>query len=97
IKTMPSHILHVTTAWLHCKRVRVLDWPSCSPDLSPIENVWPIKKLRVRPSCPTSVSDLTNALLEEWSKISVNTFLTLVESLPRRVEAVIASFKFICV
>ena len=40
---------------------------------------------------PTSVCDLTNALLEEWSKISINTLLNLVESLPRRVEAVIAA------
>jgi len=33
------------------------------------------------------VSDLTNALLEEWSKIPINALLNLVESLPRRVEA----------
>ncbi|ROJ24388.1 Growth arrest-specific protein 2 [Anabarilius grahami] len=40
---------------------------------------------------PTSLPDLTNALLEEWSKIPINTLLNLVESLPRRVEAVIAA------
>jgi len=37
---------------------------------------------------PTSLPDLTNVLLEEWSKIPIN---TLLESLPRRVEAVIAA------
>ena len=40
---------------------------------------------------PTSLPDLTNALLEEWPKIPINTLLNLVESLPRRVEAVIAA------
>uniref|UniRef100_A0AAR2KV54 Tc1-like transposase DDE domain-containing protein n=1 Tax=Pygocentrus nattereri TaxID=42514 RepID=A0AAR2KV54_PYGNA len=38
------HSACVTTAWLRSKRVRVLDWPACSPDLSPIENVWRIMK-----------------------------------------------------
>ncbi len=33
------HSAHITKFWLRRKRVRVLDWPACSPDLSPIENV----------------------------------------------------------
>ena len=41
------HSAHVTTAWLHGKRVRALVWPACSPDLSPIENVWHIMKHKI--------------------------------------------------
>ena len=70
--------------------VEELDWPAQSSDLNLIKHLWDEleQPLRARPSRPTSVSDLTNALLEEWSKLPINTFLNLVESSPRRVEAV---------
>ena len=52
-----------------------LDWPAQSPDLNPIEHLWDEleQRLQARPSPPTSVSDLTNELLEEWSKTPINT------------------------
>jgi len=73
--------------------VEELDWPAQSPDLNPIEHLWNEleRRLRARPFRPTSVSDLTNALLQEWPKIPINTLLNLVESLTRRVEAVMAA------
>uniref|UniRef100_A0AAR2M5U8 Tc1-like transposase DDE domain-containing protein n=1 Tax=Pygocentrus nattereri TaxID=42514 RepID=A0AAR2M5U8_PYGNA len=49
------HSARVTTAWLRSKRVRVLNWPSCSPDLSPIENVWRIMKRKIRQRRPRTV------------------------------------------
>ncbi len=39
-----SHTAAITTAWLRSRRVQVLNWPVCSPDLSPIENIWHIIK-----------------------------------------------------
>ncbi len=36
------HTAAITTAWLRSRRVRVLNWPACSSDLSPIENIWRI-------------------------------------------------------
>ncbi len=38
------HIAAITTAWLRSRRVRVLNWPACNPDLSPIENICRIIK-----------------------------------------------------
>ena len=65
-----------------------LDWPAQSPSLNPIEHLWDELEwsLKARPSNPTSVSDLTNALLEIWSKILIYTLLNHVESLPIRVK-----------
>ena len=70
-----------------------LDWPAQSSDLNPTEHLWDEleQRLRARPSHPTVVCDLINALMEERSKISINTLPNLVESLPSRVEAVIAA------
>ncbi len=41
------HNAAITTAWLHSRRARVLNWTACSPDLSRIENIWPIIKRKI--------------------------------------------------
>ncbi len=38
------HTADITTAWLRSRRVPLLNWPACSTDLSPIENIWCIIK-----------------------------------------------------
>ena len=67
-------------------------WLACTTWPQP-EHLWDALewRLRARPSSPTSVCDLTNALMEEWSKIPINTLLNIMESLPRRAEAVRAA------
>jgi hypothetical protein len=73
--------------------VEELDWPAQSPDLNPIEHVWDElrHRLRARPNRPTSVRDLTNALVAEWKQVPLAMFQHQVESFPRRVEAIIAA------
>jgi hypothetical protein len=72
--------------------VEELVWPAQSPDLNPIEGLWKELEcqLRARPNRRTSVPDPTNVLLAEWKQVPAEMF-QLVESLPRRVEAVIAA------
>ncbi len=41
------HTAAITTAELRSRRVRVLNWPACSPDISPIENIWCIIKRKI--------------------------------------------------
>ena len=70
-----------------------LDWPAQNPDLKPIEHLWDEleHRLRARPNHPTSVTNLTNVLVAEWKQDPAAMFQHLAESLPRRVEAVIAA------
>ncbi|KAI4881882.1 hypothetical protein NFI96_013958 [Prochilodus magdalenae] len=67
----PVHKASSIQTWMSEFGVGELDWPALSPDLHPIEHLWDELewRLRARPSRPTSGSDLTNALLEEWSRI----------------------------
>ncbi|KAK3533163.1 hypothetical protein QTP70_012415 [Hemibagrus guttatus] len=96
----PVHKARSIETWMSEFGVEELDWPAQSPDLNPIEHLWDEleRRLRARPSRPTSVPDLTNVLLEDRSKIPMNTLLNLVENLHRRAEAVIAAkcLVFVC-
>ena len=73
--------------------VEELDWPAQSPDLNAIEHFWDEleDRLQARPNRSTSVPDLTDALVAEGKQIPTVMFQHPVESLPRRVEAVIAA------
>src|SRR4029434_4783101 len=83
------HAAHISKAWLRKKRVRVLDWPACSPDLSPIENVWRILKCKTLQRRPRAVAHLKTCLQEEWDKVTPETFPHLVSSVPKRLLSVV--------
>ncbi len=50
--------------------------PACSPDLSPIENVWRILKCKMRQRRPRTVAHLKTCLQEEWTKLHLKHFIT---------------------
>ncbi len=63
--------------------------PACSPDLSPIENVWRILKCKMRQRRPRTVAHLKTCLQEEWDKITPETLHHLVSSVPKRLLSVV--------
>ena len=78
--------------WILENKIRILpDWPSQSPDLNPIEHLWSEleRKIRNRSENIKNFKELEIALQEEWSKISRNQLMNYIESMPRRIEAVI--------
>jgi transposase len=87
----PCHKAHAIADWFEEMGVQELAWPAQSPDLNPIEHLWDEleRRLRARPQRPKNTTELFTMLQEEWRGIPEATYRNLVESLPRRVEAVI--------
>ncbi len=54
------HTVAITTAWICSRRVWLLNWPACSPDLSPIENIWRIIKRKNTSKTTTNSSAAGN-------------------------------------
>ncbi|KAI4891859.1 hypothetical protein NFI96_010937 [Prochilodus magdalenae] len=65
----PKHTARITKEWLRKKHIKVLEWPSQSSDLNPIENLWRELKLHISQRQPRNLADLEKICVEEWAKI----------------------------
>lgn len=70
------------------ENVRLINHPASSPDLNPIENLWSIVKGRMRGLNPTTAQFYTE-IEKAWNAIDPAVCVKLVESMPRRMDAVI--------
>jgi transposase len=68
-----------------------LSHPPNSPDLNPIEHVWMMIKYRLAKDYAhvTSANELKHVIMQLWEECSHDEFNHLVESMPRRIQAVI--------
>ncbi len=83
------HTAAITTAWLRSRRVQVLNWPACSPDLSPIENIWPIIKRKIHQRWPRTLQQLETYIRQEWDQIPTPNLQKLITSMPKRLQTVL--------
>jgi len=85
----PKHTSRATRAYMDWLGLDPEEWPSQSPDLNPIENLWSYLDWRLRDRHCGSLEELWAALQEGWNSIPVDYLTKLVESMPRRLQAVI--------
>jgi hypothetical protein len=87
----PKHTSRRAREWFEEHDINVLDWPAQSSDVNVIEHLWETlkKKLQAYKNPPKGVWELWERVAVEWGKITAEDCQKLIESMPRRIEAVI--------
>jgi len=80
------HRSRETLGFLNVHNVNVLEWPACSPDLNPIENIWGLLARRVYANNTQfeSVESLKEEILAQWALLDINLLKNLINSMPKR-------------
>ena len=87
----PKHTSKVARKWLQDHGFVVMVWPAQSADLNPIEHLWHYIKNRLKKyeTPPKGILELWERVEKEWAAIPAEVCQNLIESMPRRIEAVI--------
>jgi hypothetical protein len=87
----PKHTSRKAQNWFKDNGISVMKWPAQSPDLNPIEHLWYHlkKKLNDYENPPHSLHELWERVEREWNAIDKSVCQGLIDSMPRRVAAVL--------
>ena len=92
----PSHSAIGSVNFLRAYGIEPIHWPAFSPDLNPIEAVWSHMKNFIQVKYPEfergslrPSEGVRQIIQEAWDAITPQQLLTLIESMPRRCQAVI--------
>ncbi|CAF4254431.1 unnamed protein product, partial [Rotaria sordida] len=69
----PKHTSNICQQFIDKNIPQLLEWPSNSPDVNPVENLWSIVKRNVEKSKPSNIDELELFLAEEFKNIDIDT------------------------
>lgn len=87
----PKHTSRSTKTFFRKEKLKVLEWPSQSADLNPIEHLWEELDRGVRSSVSSNKAQFFANLENAWKAIPQSRLAKLVDSMPTRCNAVIAA------
>lgn len=85
----PKHKSYLVQQWLIYNVPHVIATPAQSPDLNPIEHLWEELERKIRKKPFSNREEWKNLLKSEWENISNEITFNLVQSMQRRLQAVI--------
>ena len=85
----PKHRAKITKEWKEENNIKSLEWPSYSPDLNPIENIWNIIKNYLSKYIILDENDFMFYFDQACRKINWRIIKNLINSMPNRIKQVI--------
>lgn len=85
----PKHSARSVKTWFQQNEVLVMEWPSQSPDLNPIEHLWGVLKNKIGSFKSKNKQELWEKIQETWYSIPPEVCANLVGSMNRRCQEVI--------
>ena len=62
----PKHTANLTREWFNKRKINVLQWPSQSLNINPVENPWKTLKNKIQQRSPKNLAELKEMCTEEW-------------------------------
>lgn len=91
----PKHSSKLVKEWFSTKKVKVMEWPSQSPDLNPIENLWgDVKRALGKLPKPKNRQELWENVQNAWKDLPATKCQKLVDSMTRRCHEVLKNKGF---
>lgn len=85
------HCSKQTMSWMAQNNIEVIPWPSLSPDLNPVENVWSwiVKNVYKDGRQYNTIAGLKTAVIKAWEDCPQSYLNNLINSMPKRLFEVI--------
>jgi hypothetical protein len=85
------HTSHRGATWFQDQNINFLDWPSRSPDVNPIENMWGflVRHLQKQRRLYRNRQELLTAITDAWHTLPQDYIRNLCLSMPNRLRKVL--------